>query len=338
MSIGIRVTLLLALLGSLSPAWLPAASAHPMAPSLLMLERLPGTDDAHHYDVTWKTPLQGAGSALRPQLPAHCHSQGEPQRAIEGTGLSSRWRINCGDQGLAGHRIAVASIDSNLGSTVLRVVDGEQTLQRVLSVTEPGLIVPERAGRGAMFRQYLSLGIEHLLLGVDHVLFVVALCLLVRGARQLVITITSFTVGHSITLSAAVLGFVNFSQDLAEVLIAFSIVVAFAEVVRNDPQTLIRQRPWLIGFGFGLLHGLGFAGALTGIGLPPGEIPLALLAFNLGIEVGQLALVGILLLTGLALRDAGLQRIGPAWRTLPLYGVGALVGLWFWQRVVILVV
>lgn len=321
---------LLLLAGCLIPGF---TAAHPMAPSLLALE----AEGQGHFAVTWKVPLQGrTGNDLQPRLPEHCAARTEPELAMEGTGLTARWQVDCGAAGLTGHYLAVDGIASNLGSTLLRVVDGEQVIQRVLTVAQPGLTIPEQPGRGTMFRQYLDLGIEHLLLGIDHVLFVIALCLLVRGARQLVVTITSFTIGHSVTLSAAVLGFVNFSQDLAEVLIVFSIIVAFAEVVRNDPRTLIRRRPWLIGFGFGLLHGLGFAGALTEIGLPPGDIPLALLAFNLGIEIGQLALVAALLLTALALRDARLQDLRPVWRTVPLYGMGALVGLWFWQRVFIL--
>jgi len=208
---------------------------------------------------------------------------------------------------------------------------------------------PEDPSRLSLAFQYLGLGVEHLLIGLDHVLFVVALFLLVSGSRSLVITITAFTIGHSVTLSAAVLGYVNFSQDIAEVIIALSVIVAFTEVLRNNPDSLIRRKPWIIAFGFGLLHGLGFAGALTEAGLPANDIPVALVSFNLGIEVGQLILVAILLLITLIWRRALIARFRSAVtpqsggsavllhsRLLPVYAVGTLAGFWFWQRAWIL--
>lgn len=303
------------------------AAAHALAPSLLSLEPAEGG----RYTVTWKTPLQRvAGSELRPVLPPGCPSTTDATMAREGTGVVARWQIDCGSEGLTGRTITVEGIASSRADVLLRVGLGETSLQHVLTAEQPSFTVPEGQGWFDVFQQYLVLGVEHLLMGLDHVLFVVALVLLVTATRPLILTITSFTLGHSVTLSAAVLGYVSFPQSLAEVAIAFSIVIAFAGVLRDDPRLLIRRWPWAIAFGFGLLHGLGFAGALAEVGLPPADIPLALLAFNVGIELGQLLLIAGLLLLGLALRRA--PSLPVVWRSVPLYAVGTLAGFWFWQR------
>ena len=174
---------------------------------------------------------------------------------------------------------------------------------------------------------------EHLLFGIDHVLFVLALVLLVRDMRTLVATITAFTVGHSITLSLAALGIVNAPASLFETAIAFSIVVLAAELARggDGQSSALRRRPWLVSAGFGLLHGLGFAGALSEIGLPQAEVPLALFAFNVGVEIGQLLVVVPVALLLAALRKRGLYS--PRWmESLPAWGIGAMAGYWTLER------
>lgn len=316
--------LLVGLLSLLNP---DRASAHALAPSLLSLQ---GAGEGL-YAVTWKTPLQRVpGSELRPVLPASCSAQDEPTAAPEGTGLVVRWTVDCGESGLTGQRIAVEGIAGSRADVLLRVAGNGSSFQQVLTASAPDFTVPEQQGWLGVFQQYVVLGIEHLLTGLDHVLFVVALVLLVRARRPLIITITSFTIGHSVTLSAAVLGYVYFPQSIAEVVIAFSILITFAGVIRDDPRSLLKRWPWAIAFCFGLLHGLGFAGALTEVGLPQSDIPLALLAFNIGIEIGQLLLIGLLLLSGYVLRQVT-PRL-PAWQALPIYAVGTLSGFWFWQR------
>lgn len=311
-------------------------AAHALAPSLLSLQPIqqPTQQPAAGggYEVTWKTPLKRApGSELQPILPETCERVSQPEVSRDGTGLVARWRVDCGAQGLTGTTVAVEGIGSSRADVLLRIgTEDGASLQRVLTAEEPAFTVPKTQGWGGLFQQYTVLGIEHLLTGLDHVLFVVALVLLVRAGRPLVITITSFTLGHSVTLSAAVLGYVYFPQSLAEILIAFSIMITFAGVVREDTRSFLRRWPWAIAFSFGLLHGLGFAGALTEVGLPPADIPLALLAFNVGIEVGQLLLIAALLLSALVIARV-VPRL-PPWRSVPGYAFGTLAGFWFWQR------
>lgn len=195
------------------------------------------------------------------------------------------------------------------------------------------------ASIGRLGMTYVTLGAEHILFGIDHLLFVWGIVLLVTGMGSLVKTITAFTVAHSMTLAMAVLGFVPIDQGPVEAAIALSIVVLAREVVargdRSD-ERLIQRSPWIVAFAFGLLHGLGFAGALGEIGLPRPDIPLALLFFNVGVEVGQLVFVGGLLLAGVAVRIA-LRRGVPS-RPVPDlrpalgYGLGAIAMFWFIER------
>jgi hydrogenase/urease accessory protein HupE len=159
------------------------------------------------------------------------------------------------------------------------------------------------------------LGVEHILLGVDHLLFVLALVILVRGWRRVAITVTAFTVAHSITLAAATLGYVHMPGPPVEATIALSIMLVAAEIVnaRRGHSSLTARWPWLVAFAFGLLHGFGFAGALSEVGLPQHAIPLALLFFNLGVEVGQLAFVAGVMTLAWAARWLAAQRLGPVY-------------------------
>ena len=175
----------------------------------------------------------------------------------------------------------------------------------------------------------------NILRGWDHLLFVLALVLLVGWGRSLAWTITSFTAGHSITLALASLGVVHVPQAPIEAAIALSIYFLAVELTsaRRGKQTLTQRAPWAVAAGFGLLHGLGFAGALAEVGLPTAEIPLALFSFNVGIELGQLAFVGAVLLVAAALR-----RVPVAWpqwaKAVPAYGIGTMATFWFLQRAV----
>jgi hydrogenase/urease accessory protein HupE len=189
---------------------------------------------------------------------------------------------------------------------------------------------------------YAALGVEHILRGVDHLLFVLGLVLLVRGRREILWTITAFTLGHSVTLALATLGVVNAPTRLVEALIAASIVVVALELTRGRDLvddaarglSLLLRRPWLVAFTFGLLHGFGFAGALAQIGLPRGEIPLAVLSFNLGIELGQstFAAAILTLVALLPLRWHAASRLAAA------YGIGALGMLWLYERALSLLI
>jgi hydrogenase/urease accessory protein HupE len=180
--------------------------------------------------------------------------------------------------------------------------------------------------------EYLVLGFHHILLGIDHLLFVLALLMLVPNMRTLVWTITSFTLAHSLTLAAATLGWVHVPQAPVEAVIALSILFVAMEIVhwRQGRPGLTRRWPWLVAFTFGLLHGFGFAGALSEIGLPEHAIPLALLFFNVGVELGQLLFIGAVIAVSLVLKR--ITWPGWAWR-VPVYTIGSLAAFWTIQRI-----
>ena len=306
-------------------------NAHRLAPALLeLVEQAPG-----RFEMVWKTPLQQpVGSSVRPELPESCQSVGFGDATREDTGLVLRQVVDCGEAGLVGQSVAVRGLETSGTNALVRIVllDGRR-VQAVLHARDPELRISERQGALEVARDYSGLGTLHILGGLDHLLFIFGLVLLVSGRRQLVYTVTSFTLGHSVTLSLAALGYVAFPTALVEVVIAATILALALELAR--PATTkpgwMRRAPWAMAFGFGLLHGLGFAGALADVGLPAEEIPAALLAFNLGIEVGQMAFV----LAVLAARRVlgGVIDAAPTWALrAPVYGMGGLAVYWCLDR------
>ena len=311
-----------------------AALAHSFEPALLDIrEREPGV-----FDVRWKSPgpesgalALGAGD-LAPQLPAHCR--------VVATAPST-WRADCGAQGLRGAALSVRGIETSRIDVIVRINwrDGG-TITGAVHANAPEFVIP--GGRGAagvdttvtrIAWSYLGLGAEHILLGYDHLLFVLGLMLLVDSWRMLLKTISAFTLAHSVTLAAAVLGLVHVPPAPVETLIAMSIVLLALELTRplDTSPTVTRRYPWVVAFIFGLLHGLGFAGALTEIGVPPERIALALLSFNLGVEAGQLTFV-VTMLGPLALARRLTRHWSPA-RLVPAYAIGALAVTWTFERV-----
>lgn len=327
-----RTLLLSALLSALAAG---RAEAHQFAPALLELEEV----SADEAEVSWKQPaIRVQDSELRPVLPAECEGLGTPEVQHEGTGLRARWRIRC-PGGLAGKTVGVEGIADSQADVLLRVTlrDGRR-LRHVLKAESPSFTIGADGSRPGVLRDYGVLGFEHILLGWDHLAFVLALVLLVGWGRSLLWTVTAFTAGHSVTLALASLGVVHVPQAPIEAAIALSIFVLAVEITRARAgrPTLTRRSPWAVAAGFGLLHGLGFAGALAEVGLPTEEIPLALLAFNAGIEVGQLVFVAVVLAVAAALRRMPIAW--PGWsRAVPAYGVGSLAVLWLLERVVSLV-
>ncbi|HVM97483.1 MAG TPA: HupE/UreJ family protein, partial [Candidatus Acidoferrales bacterium] len=224
----------------------------------------------------------------------------------------------------------------------LRFRSGEST-SGVLSRAAPVFVVPGIANASnsgsllTLAAGYAWLGIGHILGGPDHLLFVLGLMLLVVGWRKLVATLTAFTLAHSLTLALAILDVVHVTPAPVEASIALSIVLLAAELTHDasSPPTLARRAPWSIAFVFGLLHGLGFAGALREVGLPAGQVPLALLAFNMGVELGQLAFVGAALLPVFLWRRFSATR--PALRLLPAYAIGTIAVVWVLERLTVVV-
>ncbi len=322
------------LLGLLACGWVTLAAAHPLAPALLQLSEAADGQ----VELLWRASvLQAVG--VRPELPAGCRRESEPEVTRDERGAeTTRWTLHC-DGGLVGKRVFVPQLERAGINVILRIERADGSMQKtLLDAAHPAYTVPPPTAAPPVFPSYLQLGVEHLLFGFDHVLFVAGLVLLVRGTRRLLLTVTAFTLGHSLTLSLAVLGFVRVNPGLTELGIALSLLLLACDLARaKDPQrppSWLARWPATMAVAFGLLHGLGFAGALAEIGLPPREIPLALFAFNLGIELGQLLLVGLLLVLGLLWR-----RLPPApWavpgvaRLLPIYLIGTLAAYWCLER------
>ncbi|WP_224244206.1 HupE/UreJ family protein [Hyalangium gracile] len=318
--------LLAVVLGSPAPV-----AAHQFAPALLSLEEVSASD----IEVSWKQPIvRVQGSQLRPVLPIACTGVGAPAVRKEGTGMRATWRLRC-PEGLAGKTVGVEGIASSQADVLLRITlrDGRQ-LRQVLTAKAPSFEVRAGSGRLGVLRDYATLGVEHILTGWDHLLFVLGLVLLVGWGSRLLWTVTAFTLGHSVTLGLASLGLVTVPQAPMEAAIALSIYVLAVELTRRreGQRTFTQRAPWLVASGFGLLHGLGFAGALSEVGLPPAEIPLSLFSFNAGIELGQLVFISaVLLLT------AALRRLPITWpkgaTAAPAYAIGILAAFWFFERV-----
>ncbi len=309
----------------------PLSHAHEIKPAYLELKE--ASNDV--WEVLWKMPIKGGIPApMEPTLPGNCREQGD-RVSLEVTGARvHRWRLTC-EGGIDGQPVAIAGLQHSMTDALVRIAGVDRPVQTVrLTPRQHSTIVDAAPGTGAIVWSYFTLGVEHILLGIDHLLFVFALLLIVIGWRRLLATITAFTVAHSITLSAASLGVIQIPQAPVEAVIALSILLLAAEIVRaqfgRPGQT--HRSPWLVAFGFGLLHGFGFAGALTEIGLPATDIPLALLSFNAGVEVGQLLFVaGVVCLGYLALGVA--QRYRQLARLAAAYSIGSIAMFWTIERI-----
>lgn len=304
-----------------------AVLAHPLDPALLELrERGDGI-----VAVTLQTPRSTALEAL---LPESCRAISVPEARITERRAVQRWEVDCGDGSLIGRRVGIEGLRARRTDAVLRIElrDGG-LVESVLRPEMPVVTITAPAGPLAVGRIYLELGLQHILGGLDHLLFVLGLVLLVPDLRRLFWTITAFTLGHSVTLALAVLGFVHMPPAPIEVLIALSIVVVATDLARGATRRAVPHRPLPIylACGFGLLHGLGFAGALAEIGLPPQAIPLALFAFNCGIELGQLMFVAVALSVTHALSKVPIRWPAPL-RLAPAYTIGGFAAFWVWQR------
>lgn len=325
-----RAQALLALL--LLLALTQPASAHRFAPSLLQVTQI----GLGLYNLVWKTPLQATSNVpLRPHWPESCAVENPSPPQVEGSGKVSAFQLRCsglGDDGLVGDTLGIEGLGANQASAMVMIslLDGRQ-YQQVLNAEQPDFVVPEESSAGDVMGDYTVLGAEHIWGGIDHLLFVFGLLLLVGGGARLLWTITAFTVGHSITLSLVTLGFFDYPVALVEFSIAVSIFVLAVELTRRERNDLLWRNPWWLAGGFGLLHGMGFAGALAATGLPQDNVPLALLFFNVGIELGQIAFILVILALWYAVR----KPLAP-WKDrllpVPIYILGALSAMWCFER------
>lgn len=300
------------------------AEAHEVRPAYLELTE---TSEAE-FAVTWKQPVRdGRRLRIDPVFPTDCAAS-EPVVAIVGGALVSRWTIECAlDTG----EIRIAGLNRTLTDALVRIdrLDGED----VSTVLRPAAPALDLAGPGGTATgAYLQIGIDHILQGIDHLLFVVGMVLLVR-LRQLFLTITAFTIAHSITLAASALAGLSLPGTPVEIAIALSISLLALEAIyrMRGRETLGARWPWLIAFGFGLIHGFGFAGALADIGLPKGAELTALLLFNVGVEIGQIAVVIGLLALAWALNQLS-ERVTTPLRVTAAYIIGVAGMFWAMER------
>ncbi|MEY3083051.1 MAG: hypothetical protein RJA94_3036 [Pseudomonadota bacterium] len=306
------------------------AKSHELRPAFLdMQETAPDV-----FAVVWKVPAAGdMRLPLDLQLPANCAERTPPAKEFDNNYLLTRWTALCSG-GLRGHDIAVAGLRTTLTDVLARIgyADGTSEVSR-LTPEHPRFTVTGKMDGWATASTYFMLGVEHILTGIDHLLFVLALMLLIRNRWMLVKTITAFTIAHSITLGGAALGYFSLPQKPVEAAIALSIAFVASELIKMKPgeRRLSEAYPWLVAFTFGLLHGFGFAGALTEIGLPQADVPLALLTFNLGVEAGQLLFVGFVLLVTAAVSLLVSRPLARA-RTLAAYLIGISAMYWLVER------
>lgn len=304
-------------------------AAHPLAPALLDLRELGDGRVA----VTWKTSrYRATGSRVEPRLPADCSMESVPQTSGDAESLTTTWQVRCPGS-LVGRRFGVSGLASSGIDALVRVTlaDG-RVVRGVVRGPTPELVVPERQSAASLAAAYLAVGVAHILTGMDHVVFIAALLLLARARGALLASIVAFTVGHSLTLALAALELVRLPTGAVEWLLAAGLFVLAVELTRAAaPPSRFMRRTWIWALLLGLLQGFGFAGALREIGLPSGDVPLALLSFNLGIEIGQLAVIAGVLGAAAALPRLPLRW--PRWAAqAPVYVIGTLAAYWCIER------
>jgi len=311
------------------------AQAHEVRPAYLELRQTA----ADTFDVLWKVPALGDTMrlGLYVRLPETCENLTEPRGRFAADAYIERWRIRHA-QALVGSTISIDGLQTTLTDVLVRIerLDGTTQVARLLP-SNPSLVVEAAPNGWQVVWTYVVLGVEHILLGIDHLLFVLGLLLLVDRRWTLLKTITAFTVAHSMTLALATFAIIQVSVAPLNATIALSILLLGPEIVRKwrGETSFSIRHPWVVAYAFGLLHGIGFASGLSLTGVPRGEIPSALLCFNLGVEAGQLAFVLLALVTAQAMRTLDLDR--PRWVTrIPGYTVGALGAYWTIQRIFLL--
>jgi hydrogenase/urease accessory protein HupE len=307
-----------------------AAAAHESRPGFLEL-RQTGPET---YSLLWKKPAGGEVEIqIAPVIPQGCRLASPDRQQMTPGAVIVRGTLTCAG-GLAGRTIAIAGLEATVTDVLVRLHHADGRLEsHLLRPVDPSVTLGAATSAGARALGYLRLGVQHILLGVDHLLFVLGLLLIVGDRLALLKTITSFTLAHSITLAIATLGYAAAPLPPLNAAIALSILFLGPEIVRRwrGESSFTIRHPWVVAFAFGLLHGFGFASGLTAIGLPQAEIPLALLLFNLGVELGQLGFVLLVILLERSFRVLELRWPRLVER-LPGYAVGSLGAYWTIQR------
>ncbi len=305
--------------------------AHEIRPAYLQIIQTSETT----YEVFWKVPSMGdAVPKIQPVFPPFFNidvlkiPNQIPGSVIYSYKLSSK-------EPLQGKILTIEGLNKTLIDVLVNItyLNGEK-VTFMLQPDKDSSIIPGETTKIDVIKTYAELGIEHILLGIDHLLFVLALIIITKGKWKILKTITAFTIAHSITLTLAALGIVDFPTPPVEAVIALSIVFLAVEIVKNlnGKQTLTSRKPWLVAFTFGLLHGFGFAGALANIGLPQQEIPLALAFFNIGVELGQIAFVLVVLAV---IKLLAFKKNWPVFiKKVPAYAIGSMAVFWMIERMI----
>jgi len=321
---------LLLALSSIAPS---VSNADEISPALLEITEREGG----WVDVTWKIPVkQDRGLGLTPVLPDFFKLVGQPAaRRTQGNGYVEFSTYRTDGQSLTGSTIEIEGLGPIQTDVLVQIslADGA----RHNAILRPGTtlyVIPEQPTSADIAVSYWSMGTIHILEGMDHLLFLLVLLLIINGLWPLVKTVTAFTIAHSLTLALATLGLVTIPPLPTEAVISLSILLLAVEAVHKSQGrlTLAERYPWLIAFTFGLVHGLGFAGALSEIGVPQNDVPLALLMFNLGVETGQ-----VMFVVGVSLALVGIRKLHNHSADLFLratpYAIGGLAAFWTIQRI-----
>ncbi|WP_170464354.1 HupE/UreJ family protein [Ruegeria arenilitoris] len=312
-----------------------ASHGHALDPGYLDLRQLA----ANTWQVLWRKPdVNGQPMDIDAVLPSQCTQSRGPDPQSDGSAWIATWVTECSG-GIAGQIIAIEGLERQRNDVLLRIqpLSASPATFR-FTPGNPALTVPERPTTWSVLGSYFQLGFEHILEGWDHLLFVFALFILVRDPWRLVGAVTAFTVAHSITLALATLGVLHVPGPPVEAVIALSIVFLALEILKHKDGTLrlSEQYPWIVCFCFGLLHGLGFAGALAEIGVPSDDLFAALLAFNVGVEAGQLLFIGALsavILTWRFVLPTVSKAITPIVIPMTGYAIGCVSMYWLVERV-----
>jgi len=300
--------------------------------------------DPNTFSIMWKVPASMPGGALPyPTMPEGCFADRQPAWQLTGAEYIGQQVFRC-DSGLSGRMVGIEfpTINPSLSTLYkIRLANGENHL-RILSPSETEWTVPDAENRFAVATEYTLLGVEHIWIGIDHLLFVACLLFIARTPRRLLITITGFTVAHSITLALSALDLVRIPTPPVEAMIALSVVFMAWEIAKDNRDSLTHRYPVAVAGSFGLLHGFGFAAVLRDIGLPQTELPTALLFFNVGVEIGQVLFVLALVTAFMVLRPAFVRLLRSAtdndvhWSSLTVpasYLIGTVASMWMIERV-----
>ncbi len=304
--------------------------AHEARPGFLEL-RETGPES---YSLLWKKPVGGEVEIqIAPVVPEGCRLATPDQQQLSPGAQIVRGTLTCAG-GIAGKTIAIAGLESTITDVLVRVHHADGRLEsHLLRPAAPRVALGAATSAAQRALAYLRLGIQHIVLGVDHLLFVLGLLLIVSARWTLIQTITSFTLAHSVTLAIATLGYASAPAPPLNAAIAASNLFLGPEIIRTErgETSFTIRHPWVVAFAFGLLHGFGFASGLTAMGLPRSEIPLALLLFNVGVELGQLAFVVLVILLARSFRVLEVHWPRLVER-LPGFAVGTLGAYWTIER------